>query len=53
MKYVMAIGACIGIVFLYGIIGAALGFRNGGGLIPVLILMATLAATWNAIANKP
>ncbi len=52
MKYVLAILACIVIFIAYVIIGAALGWRHGGGLIPVMILFAAIGATWRAITKK-
>jgi len=35
----------------YAAIGASLGWRNGGGTIPVMVLFAVWAATWTAITN--
>ena len=51
MKYVLAISACVGIFITYAIIGAALGWRHGGGLIPMLILFAAIGATWRKITK--
>ena len=51
MRYGLAIVACIGIFFVYGLIGAALGWRHGGGVIPIMILLAILGATWRGITK--
>jgi hypothetical protein len=48
MKYGLAVLACIGIFFVYAMIGAALGWRHGGGVIPMLIL----GATWRGITKS-
>jgi len=52
MKYGLAVLACIGIFFVYAMIGAALGWRHGGGVIPMLILFAILGATWRGITKS-
>lgn len=53
---VLAIVACIFIYFLYMIFCSAMGFKHGGGILVVLILVAIMRAVWKAInkmADKP
>lgn len=52
MKYLIAICACAAEGIVYAIIGASLGWKNAGGLIPMLILFAIWGATWTAITKK-
>lgn len=51
MKYILALIACLGILLAHGILGQLLGWRNGGGVIPILILLAALTTTWRAITK--
>jgi hypothetical protein len=51
MKYILAILACVGLFIAYGILGELLGWRHGGGVIPILVLLAALTATWRAITK--
>ena len=50
-RTLLAIVACIAILIAYGVIGAAIGWKHGGGLIPTLILWAALSATWRGIRS--
>ena len=53
MKYVLAILACAGLVVLYAVLGAAVfGWKHGGGVIPMLLLLAAMGATWRAITKN-
>lgn len=53
MKYVLAILACVGLFILNAVIGAAVfGWKHGGGVIPMLILLAAMGWTWRAITKK-
>ena len=53
MKYVLAILACAGLYVLYAVIAAGvLGWKHGGGAIPILILLAVMGVTWRAITNR-
>ncbi len=52
MKYIIAVVACAAEVFLYGLIGVFLGWKRGGGVIPMMILVAALGATWTGITNR-
>ena len=48
-RTILAIIACFLIIIAYACIGAALGWKAGGGAIPVLVLMAALSAAWKGI----
>lgn len=52
MKYVYALLACAGIVLVHQFIGFKLGWKNGGGVIPMLILLTVLGSVWNGITKK-
>ena len=47
--YIVAVFACSGIVVVYAVIVALLGWKIGGGAIPLLILFGILTATWKGI----
>lgn len=51
MRYGLAIIACAGVWFIYGLIGAMLDWKNAGGIIPVLILMAVTGMVWRSITS--
>lgn len=53
MKYVVAVIACGGLFLLYAVIGASLGWRHGGGIIPMMILLSIVGAVWAMIAKSP
>jgi hypothetical protein len=50
-RTLLAIVACLAIFIAYACIGAALGWKHGGGMIPTLILLAALSATWKGIRS--
>lgn len=52
MKYALALAACFGIFVAYVVLAAVIGWKNGGGMIPMLILVAALIGTWRAIIKK-
>jgi hypothetical protein len=53
MKYVLALAACFGICIVYTLIAVGvMGWKHGGGAIPMLILFAALFGTWRAITKK-
>ena len=52
MKYVLALAACFGIFVVYAIIAGVMGWKHGGGAIPMLILFAAIVGTWRAITKK-
>lgn len=52
MKYLIALAACFGIFIVYAIISGIMGWKHGGGVIPMLILFAALAGAWRAITKN-
>lgn len=53
MQNVFAVLACALIIIAYLAIGVTLfGWKHGGGIIPLLILLAALRATWRAMAKN-
>lgn len=52
MKYVLATLACVIICIVYVLIGAGLGWENGGGIIPMTILLAVVGVTWRGITKN-
>jgi hypothetical protein len=52
VKYGIAVVACAGILIIYVMIGVALDWDNGGGILPASILFAVLAATWKGITKS-
>lgn len=55
MKYVrygLAVLACIGLFYIHATICSALGWRQGGGFIPMLIFVVILKATWRGITKS-
>lgn len=51
MKHVIAIVACVAEGIAYAVIGALLGWRHGGGIIPMMILFAVWGVTWRTITK--
>jgi hypothetical protein len=52
-KYFLAILSCLVIFIIYVvIINGVLGSKNGGGVLPILILLYLLRSTWKAIIGK-
>lgn len=51
MKHVIATIACAAIIILYAAIGASLGWKKSGGVLPMLLLMSAVAATWKGITG--
>lgn len=49
MKYVICVIAVILEYLVYSMIGVALGWRHGGGFLPMLLLYSAMAATCRAI----
>lgn len=52
MKYFLAFLACLAIAALYVLLGSIIGWKHGGGVIPMMILMAVLIGTWRSITTK-
>lgn len=49
--YLIAILACVGILIIYSFIGVWLGWKHGGGIIPMIILFGVISATWKGITG--
>lgn len=47
--YIVAVLACAGIIIIYAVIGVLLGWKNGGGILPMIILYGAITATWKGI----
>ena len=52
VRILLALIACFGVYMLYVIIGVALGWKRGGGMIPVLVMLVCMGYTWRAITDK-
>ena len=52
MKYFLAILVCCTELIVHAVICVLLGWKRGGGLIPMLIFYAIVAWTWRTI-TKP
>lgn len=52
MRYAYAIVACITLFVFYAIIGSVLGWKSGGGAIPMAIFCGVLIVTWSAIIKN-
>jgi hypothetical protein len=52
MKYAIALAACFGIFIVYIVIRGVMGWKHGGGAIPMMILFAALVGTWRTITKK-
>lgn len=50
-RTIVAVVVCLLIFMAYVLIGAALGWKHGGGMIPMLILLMSLRAAWKGIAG--
>ena len=50
--YLAAIVVCGAEIVVYVIIGALLGWKHGGGLLPMLILFSLVGWTWRAITKS-
>lgn len=51
MKYVVATLAGLGIIIAYAFLGVAIGWKHGGGYLPLLVLWSVVVASWVAIVN--
>jgi len=51
-KRVLALLACLGIFLGYVVLAVALGWERGGGLIPIMCLLAALGAAWHGITGN-
>ena len=52
MRYFFALLACAALFFLYVLLGVAMGWKHGGGLIPMGILMFLISVTWSSITTS-
>jgi hypothetical protein len=52
MKYLFAVLACIALFFLYVLIGVAMGWRHGGGFLPMMLLLTAMGFAWRSIAGS-
>ena len=51
LRVVIALLVCIGIHFAYVVIGVLLGWKRGGGLIPIMIMFALMGYAWRTITG--
>ncbi len=51
MRYVYAIAACIGLFIVYAVIGGIMGWKHGGGAIPMILFFTAILWTWRAITG--
>lgn len=51
-RYFVAVLACAAIVLAYSAIGALLGWKNTGGVFPMMLLFAALGVTWRRIMRQ-
>ncbi len=52
MRRLIAIVVCALEGVAYAMISVFLGWKNGGGIVPLMILFAVWAATWAVITHK-
>ncbi len=52
LRVVIALLVCVGIYFAYVVIGVLLGWKRGGGLIPIMIMFALMGYAWRAITGS-
>lgn len=52
VRIVLALLACFAIFVAHTLIGVALGWERGGGIIPMMIMFALWGFTWRAIVGK-
>lgn len=52
LRYVLAILACGGIFVLYIFLNILFGWKHGGGMVVIAVLMAALSLTWTSITSR-
>jgi putative effector of murein hydrolase LrgA (UPF0299 family) len=52
LRYVVAILACVAIIFLYSFLVVIFEWQHGGGIMTLALLFAALSVTWKCI-TKP
>lgn len=53
MKYLSATAVIAFVMFVWAFFSASIGWKSGGGVIPLLILMAIIGYIWNSMTSKP
>ena len=51
-KYAIATAACLGLLILYAVIGAALGWAHGGGAVIAIAFFALEVYVWRALTTE-
>ena len=51
LRVTLALLACFGVYVVYVIIGVFLGWKRGGGIIPLMIMFAIMGYVWRAITG--
>jgi hypothetical protein len=51
LRVALALLACFGVYVVYVIIGVSLGWKRGGGIIPLMIMFAIMGYVWRAITG--
>ena len=51
LRIVFALLACFGVYMVYVIIGVFLGWKRGGGIIPMMIMFAIMGYVWTTITG--
>lgn len=49
--YLLAFSVCLIELIIFVIIAALLGWKNGGGIIPIMIILSIIAFTWKTITG--
>lgn len=49
LRFVFALLACFGVYVVYVIIGVFLGWKRGGGIIPMMIMFVIMGYVWRTI----
>lgn len=53
MKYFFAILACGAGFLAYAVVSELLGWKRGGGILPIVILFSVIGWTWRSITKTP
>ena len=51
MRYIPAVAACTFVFFAYGLFCLAMGWKNLGGAVPIIILMFVISKIWRSLSN--
>lgn len=52
LRYLLAVAACAGLFYVYAIIADKAGWRQGGGRIPMMMLLGTCVGAWRLITRS-